>query len=99
MRFPPQTLFVGSNQEIAFRTQHGSAYGRNVACKIIFKVCSGQNLTKAYSLLCRGTLPAPRWLSLAQFLKWKIRRTHAEGPRTTFPLETKGNVALHGTDA
>ena len=42
MRFPPQTLFVGSNHEVAFRTQQGSLYGRNVACKIIFKVCSAQ---------------------------------------------------------
>ena len=47
LTLPPQTLYVGSNQKVVFRTQQGSSYGENVLCKTVFKVCSGQNVASA----------------------------------------------------
>ena len=34
----PQTIHVGSNQSVGFRTQQGESYGQNTKCRVYFKV-------------------------------------------------------------
>ena len=38
----PQTIHVGSNQSVGYRTQLGETYGQNTKCKVFFKVSWGK---------------------------------------------------------
>ena len=88
----PQVVYIGSNQSVSYKTQHGEMYAGNTKCVVHFKVSffNSENSVFLYFVHRRG-VPVHFWWCLAQSLTYTIQKQSARAKAEIFSLlERKG---------